>query len=258
MAIAHTSAAEWDGTAWHVMHIVQKGVSGLLYAIACPGTASCVAVGTQDTGGGDSFGEVWNGTTWTDNGPGNECATYPEGRLCAELSISCASLTFCLAVGAEQIAEDDPTGDSQIWNGTGWSQTQPPPELSLSGVSCVTPSFCLGLYTIAPATVAVWNGAEWKDTTGPGGLVSIWCVRTSFCMAVTRARVAQQWNGTGWRQLPIPQPAGRPAHLRTVTCRSAVYCVAVGSYKPAIGGSRTLSELWNGTNWQVSLPPSPS
>ena len=63
-----------------------------------------------------------------------------------------------------------------------------------------------------------------------------------------------RWNGTGWKQVSAPTPAGGPA-LLGVAAVSARSAWAVG----VIGGNpyRTLILHWNGTAWRRVPSPSP-
>ena len=52
----------------------------------------------------------------------------------------------------------------------------------------------------------------------------------------------------------LSRRAQRPASdsLSQVSCPSASFCLAVGSYTGALGGGRSLAEEWNGTRWARS------
>src|SRR5215472_3118526 len=65
-----------------------------------------------------------------------------------------------------------------------------------------------------------------------------------------------RWNGTMWRQVPSPSPAGNPA-LSGVAATSAGNAWAVGSYQSGIV-FRTLILRWNGTAWKQVPSPTPA
>ena len=49
------------------------------------------------------------------------------------------------------------------------------------------------------------------------------------------------------------------SNLASVSCSSASWCMAVGSWSPSQQGpSRTLAEAWNGTSWQLLITPDPA
>ncbi len=97
-------------------------------------------------------------------------------------------------------------------------------------------------------------------------LSSVSCVSPVDCMAVggsssetlQQQTLVESWNGTAWWIVPSPNPAGFESVLNSVSCTSAVDCVAVGlsSTQPPGAGSQTLIESWNGHAW--SIVPAPS
>ena len=60
-----------------------------------------------------------------------------------------------------------------------------------------------------------------------------------------------RWNGTGWKQMPSPAPAG--SVLSGVAAASATSAWAVGQ----TGAGKTLIERWNGTGWKQAPSPAP-
>jgi len=66
--------------------------------------------------------------------------------------------------------------------------------------------------------------------------------------------LAEAWNGTAWRILTTPNPAGATdSELAGVSCSSAKACIAVGN-----NGYKTLAEAWNGTKWRILATPNPT
>lgn len=84
------------------------------------------------------------------------------------------------------------------------------------------------------------------------------CPATTFCVAVGVAGTSathwrplvEHFGRRGFSVLPSPAPWG--AQLVGVACRTAQYCLAVGS-----DGNNTFSERWNGEGWRVLSTPSP-
>jgi hypothetical protein len=78
------------------------------------------------------------------------------------------------------------------------------------------------------------------------------------------AALAEQWNGSTWKILSIPQPAnaGSTLNLNSVSCTSATSCTAVGGYlEPGAGPAEqwlTLAEHWNGSTWTIQSTPTPA
>jgi hypothetical protein len=63
------------------------------------------------------------------------------------------------------------------------------------------------------------------------------------------------WNGTSWKRVPSPSPAG--STLSGVAVTSASDAWAVGTIYSSTGASQTLILDWNGTVWTQVASPSP-
>jgi hypothetical protein len=68
------------------------------------------------------------------------------------------------------------------------------------------------------------------------------------------------WNGTGWTIEPVASPGSRATEisLASVSCASATSCVAVGSYQNSAGIEKSLTEVWDGSDWALVRSPNPS
>jgi hypothetical protein len=132
-SIQSTAFAErWYGTSWSLQNTPQRDPGGFSYldGLSCTSDAACVAVGSENTGGGfDSgapFAARWNGTGWTVQNMAN-----PTGSSSVSLSgVSCTSATACTAVGYYPVGLG--TGSyltlAERWDGTSWSiQNTPNP-----------------------------------------------------------------------------------------------------------------------------------
>jgi hypothetical protein len=206
-----------------------------LTGVSCVSATFCMAVGESDYGldrtqeplGLETFAERWDGSAWTViqtpvAGPNPELKT-----------VSCASATFCVAVGENA--------------GKGFNVRN------------------------ARALVEVWNGASWTIQPSPagsrsGGLAGVSCVSSSFCVAVgTRFALASGesypvsvvWNGTRGKEIKIPA-ARYHSELSAISCVAATRCTAVGSHsvnKTGVEEVRPLAERWNGRSWTIDRPP---
>jgi hypothetical protein len=234
-----------------------------LTGVTCLSAGTCTAVGWYYYGTRPSrtLALRWNGHAWlTEPAPGRGGENLLEG-------LSCATDSFCLAVGA--LAE--------TWTGTRWSIIPGPPDGPMGSVSCPAPGSCQAVGP-PPAgnrpVAARWNGRSWQPERMPRPrpapqnltLAAVSCATVSFCMAVGDASsgakampsasyrdrtLAEQWNGSRWRILPAPSPA--PAsQFSGVSCPSPAACVAVGS---SASGARTLAERWDGTRWTIQRTP---
>lgn len=190
------------------------------------------------------------------------------------LGVSCASTTWCVAVGGKLDGSGQPIPLAQVWKGGRWSvQATPEPagstDSTLDGVSCTSPKACTAVGTSSTSghnvvtLVEKWNGTSWSLRSSPdpdtsnSGLLGVSCVSGSDCTAVgyvTNGTLAEGWNGSSWTVESTPSPS--PAVLDGVSCPSADACTAVG-FSPTTSGGKTLSEVWNGSSWTAESTPNP-
>jgi streptogramin lyase len=121
--------------------------------------------------------------------------------------VSCASPTWCMAVGVDilHFEEGGYPGQRRAlaarWNGTGWTEGSPPetPEHGwLSSVSCVSSAACMAIengvqnggsgdWNVGRSFIS-WTGSEWqtRSLTPEGRLLEVSCVSALTCSAVGR------------------------------------------------------------------------
>jgi hypothetical protein len=256
-------AEVWNGTSWALQSIPrQKSQFGppsdRLLAVSCVSATFCEAVGSG-AAGGEAL--QWNGTSWA-------MQQLPGMGSVAPMSLSCAAVAFCMAVGG--------AGRVDLWNGSSWSigpNVTPFAQQgsAAEGVSCVSASFCEAVGGgQSGENAAVWNGSAWsaQPTGGPVSAVlnAVSCTATSACEAVGAVfgqpdqSLAEIWDGSAWTVQTTPNPpvsnGGQGSILNSVSCASAGSCTAVGHYQFAnVAPFRTLAEVWNGTAWSLRLPP---
>ena len=143
----------------------------------------------------------------------------------------------------------------------------------LSDVSCVSASFCMavGLSGTGTATLAEpWNGSSWSianipplPTATTSFLSGVSCPSVGFCMVVGNyynssggGMLADTWNGSAWSAVAAPAlPTGtNSGSLSGVSCPSAGFCVAVGSYYNSSGGGE-FADTWSGSAWSAVAAP---
>jgi hypothetical protein len=221
----YVSLAEmWNGKSWRVEPTPNPpGGFVSLNGVSCISATFCEAVGSAQGGGtATTLAEVWNGTTWAIQPTPN-----PTGVNVSVLhGVSCVSVTFCEAVGEQDVGGTSATL-AEVWNGTSWTlQPTPNPAVftnALDAVSCVSATSC--------------EAVGWSDSPGYSSL-------------------AEAWNGTGWT-LQSPAVTGY-VHLLGVSCASADDCEAVGLTAPASGGIASVAEVWNGATWTLQSTPTGS
>ncbi len=238
VAVGDGVAESWAGSGWTPLDVPSPpaAVPGFNNgSVACAAPGSCVAVGYYEVPGANTpelTATHLQGTTWTLDSP-----PLPSGVSESQLlSASCATPTFCLAVGEYTLAADNTQHPLvELWNGTAWTLQTPvdPPEspaTDLEGVSCATPMFCVA--------VGVTSG----DYDGDAGAL------------------AEVWNGSSWATVPTPIPAGSlDASLQWVSCSSAAACTIDGSYSPASVQTAPYAVRWNGSTLtlQAGAPGGP-
>jgi hypothetical protein len=199
------------------------------------------------------------------------------------IEISCASSSFCVAVGDYYNSSGVDQTLIEAWNGTSWSIVPSPNRGTkgdgLTGVSCVSASSCkaVGSYLDAAGAyqtlVECWNGRTWSiessldNSTNNNFLSDVSCVSASSCKAVgvdtpasgPNQTLVESWNGRKWTIMSSPNRGTGDNGLTGVTCRSASSCRTVGTFyaTPGAISYHTLVESWNGSTWSVEPSPNP-
>ena len=245
-------------------------------AISCVSPSDCTAVGSSASA---PLAAVWNGTTWKLYHPPS-----PSGSISAVLdAVSCLPETsgaYCLAVGSyTQGVAPAVFPLAELWDGTKWTPKESgidpgTRDGSLSGVSCVSPSYCMAVGYLGVFPIGeVWNAPVWTVEPRPpvpGSSVSaqlsaVWCSAVNICLAVgynytsvLYFPMAEMWNGTTWTRYRPPSPSGSAwGHLDGLTCTSKSACTAVGFYLTSSGAQLPLADSWNGTTWAMQAAADP-
>ena len=206
--------------------------------------------------------------------------------------VSCVGSTMCMSVGAFMNSTGKQRALAQVWNGSTWAvKTVPTPvgatNTRLAAVSCTAADACtaVGSYSLPPgpdggardqyALVVRWDGAAWtrQSVPRPSGttksyLNGVSCTATGGCKAVGGYRngsvqsgtLAEHWDGTTWRVVPTPNPAGATfSGLNGISCVGA-NCIAVGGSTSGSGGQSTqpISMRFNGTSWTLKPVAKPA
>ena len=204
-------------------------------------------------------------------------------------AVTCATTSFCVAVGSETapVVGVNALGLIEQWNGSAWSIAKvlaPSSPIAgvtsqLYGVSCAGPSFCMAVGTggadpgNTEALVEEWNGSTWSGVTAAANpsvdstvLNTVSCTTATWCVAAgyslngssDRNAVAETWNGGGWSLSATPPPAGAlQSQLDGIDCVSASWCMAGGDYENTSSDFLSLAMLWNGSAWSSVPSPNP-
>ena len=153
-------------------------------------------------------------------------------------------MQFCLAESLSTVV---------AWNGTSWKVLPGTKIDGNAGLWCTGPKFCMDVGQQASR----WNGRTW--TPVPlfkfDQLQAISCASSGDCVAIgltdaaqfAGSTLAESWNGTAWRLLPVPLES-----IQAISCPTATFCLAMMDSHP----TPQKVQSWNGSKW--SALPSPS
>jgi hypothetical protein len=221
-------AESWNGAAWavHGVPLPSGATSGGLNGVSCLSASWCVAVGwfIVHHGAQSALTVIWNGTAWS-----LRTALTPNRSSATLSSVSCASVTACMAVGNAMDPARNTVPLAMARDARGWRMTTTP---------------------VAPGTAS----RRWTE------LVRVSCPRAGFCMAAGDRSLgsaapyvafAESWNGTRWTlRLPVLPAGSSRSPLTGVSCAGPASCVAVG-FTSRPRGTSELAESWNGRAWRV-------
>ncbi len=259
----------------------------------CASATDCWAVGATGTDGVNGVTPTagyithWNGSTWS-----SVPSPTPGGVTTAALNeVSCASTTFCLAVGATTTG----TGNSAVvnlfaeeWLGSSWVLTTGTPTTANYGfgaVSCPAVDECWTAATDNTGSTDLfyqWNGTSWTAGAGTlrefhGGRMvvnDLKCLTTTVCEVVGDEQPPSEADHAFTSQLTgadvpattqlapvavLPDPDfDQYTGLIAVSCPSTDECWADGY--AAEGGTNIQQSLvahWNGSTWSTVPAQSP-
>jgi hypothetical protein len=262
----------WNGAAWHPQPVPNpaRASTNYLSGVSCPSASDCTAAG-QGNGDGTPIplAERWRDGRWN-----IEAAPSPIGAAENQLNgITCPATDACMAVGAAGPTRGDTSTEALRWNGRDW-RIEPIPNPAgssssfLFGVACPATDACTAVGTSdAKLLVERWGGSRWRIQAAPlpsgaqfSELNGVSCAAVAACIAVgdyvnssgADVTLAERWNGSTWRIVPTPTPAGQPQNgLTGVACPGSAACIAVGTSFGPSGPAGTFAERWNGTSWTV-------
>jgi hypothetical protein len=163
------------------------------------------------------------------------------------------------------------------WNGSVWSIVSSPTianiDTSLSGVTAIAANdvWAVGSFgdvTHEARTFTVhWNGTAWSivpsanDGAEGNSLHAVTAIASDDVWAVGRVEnidtLALHWDGASWSVVSTPTILDNGfATLDSVVTLASGSVWAVGQFfQNSQSRSRTLAELWNGSNWSIVSSP---
>ncbi len=285
--VTKTLAMSWNGTSWSIVTTPNpaSATASQLLALACTSSTLCRAVGSYtESGTTKTLAMNWNGTAWsivTSTNVSGAKETVLQG-------ISCASSTFCLAVGYSVNSESKKQQMAEKHNGTmwataadtsGWMPTHAMSEFS--DVACfayelVQECRAVGRYADGSGESEVegnliaqryeqfgtWYWVPEESEEAPAvnrsGLSGFSCPNKSECVAVGRTKYKEEaWEDTanhGVANWNLEDPPHIMMPLRGVDCPSSILCIAVGE---KLSGSVNEQRVWKkeGATWSKMTTP---
>ncbi len=271
--IQNSTAEYWSGGKWSAASVplsTSSDTSGLS-GISCSTATNCTAVGGyhDPVDGERGLAEDFS-LRWQDVSPSPFFNVVATGLN----AVSCTGPNACVAVGSFESTGSVFETFSEAWSDGSWDSMLPPkPKISnLSGISCVSTSFCIAVGDIIrgglPFTLTErWTGAGWIILNSPSPanatrsfLSAVSCQSAKMCAAVgfysghggKQFTLAERWNGKSWKIEHTPALASGLASLNAVSCPTAGSCQAVGGTSAG-----QLAEQWNGKDWSLRQVPTP-
>jgi hypothetical protein len=213
--------AHWNGTSWSIIASPKLPKNSSLTGVTAPASNNAWVVGNT-FGSPDALVEHWDGTRWS-------VVSSPAFTNVFVSTIAADSSTDVWAFGASNV-----TGNPEAlhFNGTTWT-----------AIPAATSSFgfgALGVAALSPTNV--WAAGATADADHDANVPA-----------------AQHWDGTKWSFVPVPNPNPNTSgniSLSGIAAISANDIWAVGFY-PVVGGTKTLTEHWDGTSWSIIASPNP-
>jgi hypothetical protein len=241
-----------------------------LFGVSCNVTTSCTTVGQDLNSIWGAHAESGAGGTWTFQAGVTRNPGQKNGIL---RGASCAAATSCMTVGSYGTSNGVPAMMAQQQSGSSWTLFNlgipaAASRAELNGVSCPFTTWCMAVgyklpvfSTNRPLAMVYTSSSSWSDagavSTSDAKLHDVSCTSSSSCVAVGfagSAPIAQKWNGIGWTATAAPPVPGAYSigTLASVSCVSANWCLATGSYKNSSGLWRPFADVWNGSSWSTT------
>lgn len=215
-------------------------VYGTLDAVSCPTVETCITSGLVSSDGG---------ATWS--------ATAASG-IVGITSISCGSVTDCVAIGAVGLAQTPVLAYSTDEGGS-WTVANVPTGLTEFGdVSCTSAADCMATTTndqsLGLIVATTDGGATWSLTpeSSPQWGPYLSCTSASNCVAAepapTGSTVVMEETTDGWAQWSSTTLPSTIVAISGLSCGSATDCTAIATSSTS-GSQVFLSTTDGGSTW---------
>ncbi len=236
---------------------------GWLYALSCPTSTMCIAVGTDNYRGIDTVGTLSGGNwTWTTE------ADMTANTFASEsfTGIDCVSSTSCIAIGEDGFQDSYTVGSYSGGNWTWSTEVDIASDPSgygasgygaITGISCTSTIMCIAVGSDGNqqgiSAVGTYSGGNWtwsteapilSDSSGTGILNSINCLSSGLCVAVGTDANSQSVITLGttsgstitWTPESVVTPDSTGfGNFTGVVCNTSNSCLSVGTDNQSIG-----------------------
>src|SRR6266446_3960065 len=113
-----------------------------------------------------------------------------------------------------------------------------------------------GTWSVMPSPSPGSNGNYFYGVSAVSS-TDVWAVGGYGPAGGGALTLIEHWNGSQWSVIPSPNPSPDINYLYGVSAVSSTDVWAVGYYTPPNGGTYTLTEHWNGSQWSAVSSPSP-
>jgi hypothetical protein len=230
-----TLTLHWNGSVWKRVPSPNPPDGAILNGVTATSPRSAWAVGyTVD---GKSLILRWNGAVWT--------------RVPSPSPGSGPVLNGVAATSANRAWVVGYTGSGKTlrtlalrWNGTAWKQVATPAGHSILQSVAATSGDTWAVGLTGPDLIAACGGAGLPAIAGRAAVAG----RTAVASPAAQTLILR-WNGSGWKRVPSPKPAGGSA-LFGVATSGTHSAWAVGLRTNSLITGKTLIVRWNGTAWK--------
>ncbi len=274
LAAGGAEAASLTCGTWNVVASPNEDPSdNVLRGVATVSASNVWAVGDSlDASGANplfhTLIEHWNGTSW------KVVASPNVGSFENHLNgVAVVSASNVWTVGNYLNGNNTSQTLIEHWNGTSWSVVASPNvglgDNFLNAVTVVSASdiWAVGSFITDHEQTLIehWNGSKWSVVSSPNvgsesnHLKGVAAASASNIWAVGShggRTLIEHWNGTQWNIIASPSPGSESNELTGVARVPGSNQVwTVGLFLKSSGGTQTLVEHWNGTNWSVVTSP---
>jgi RHS repeat-associated protein len=285
---------DYDGSYQALVNVVSNGIwtpvnvplpgTGLssdseLDSVVCPAPGTCTAVGYYDDSSGNQQGLILSlsGGVWTATKAPIPTGGTDVNPTVTLTDVSCASTTFCVAVGTYPDSRGDMYPLLETLSSGSWTPTKGPvpsnaymdPEASQWAVSCPSAGFCVsaGSYYTGTSFVGLLetlSSGVWTDTAmgATASLGAVYCESSTFCLALGSGNILETLAGGSWSASTPPLPANANAtpnaYLVNVTCTSSSSCILIGGYTDSSSASQGFFDTLSSGTWSSVEAPLPT